>query len=93
MARSIPYHDYSAVPWYRTSAFNSVFLFLQLPMLPFVPVSLGVCIVLLTGDVYYDKKDAKGDLKRWGFGNKIAAVLVLVACIAFLICQPLRPAL
>ena len=71
---------------------NSAVLFLQLLTLPFVPVSLGVCIVLLTGEVYYDRKDSNGDLKRWGVANKIAAVLVCAACIAFLIWQPLRTA-
>ena len=88
MTHAVPYHDYAEVPWYRKSNTNSAVLFLQLLTRAFFPVSLCVCIVLLTGDVYYNQKDTKGDLKRWGFANKIAAVLLFVACLAILIYHP-----
>ncbi len=36
-----------------------------------------VCIVVLTGDVYYDAFDAQGQPKKWGVGNKVVAVLII----------------
>ena len=37
-----------------------------------------VCVVVLTGPVYYDKRLRDGTLKVWSKGNKIAAVILLV---------------
>jgi hypothetical protein len=85
-----PYHTYADVPWYRRSSTNSVVLFIQLATLAFFPVSLWVCVVLLTGEVYYHKTDANGQLKRWSYGNKVAALVVFGACLAVLILQPFR---
>lgn len=50
------YHSYGEVPWYRRSSTNSALLLLQLLTLPFFPVAVFVCLVLLTG----------GDLLRQG---------------------------
>jgi hypothetical protein len=86
------YHTYADVPWYRRSSTNSAVLLLQLITLPFFPVSLWVCLVLLTGEVYYDKADTNGQLRRWGFGNKLAAVVVLATCVAVLVLHPFRRA-
>ena len=58
MTRSLPYHEYAEVPWFRKSSTNSALLFVQLVAWPFFPVSIFVCFVLLTGDIFYDKKDA-----------------------------------
>ncbi len=38
---------------------------------------LAVCIVVLTGDVYYDQLQADGTLKKWSVGNKVVAALML----------------
>lgn len=86
----ITYQDHAKVPWYRRSSLNSSLLFLQLFTWAFFPVSLCVCLVLLRGDVYYNQKDAKGDLRRWGFANKIAAVLLAAGCIAVLFFHPFQ---
>lgn len=67
-------------------------LLLQLVTVAVFPVSLWVCVVLLTGEIYYGKTDANGQLRRWGFGNKIAAFVVLAACLAILILHPFRRA-
>jgi hypothetical protein len=37
-----------------------------------------VCFVVLTGPVYYDKRNKDGTLKTWGKGNKVAAVILLL---------------
>jgi hypothetical protein len=92
MNPKLPYSTYADVPWYRRSGANSSVLLLQLLTLPFFPISLWVCLVLLTGEVYYDKMDANGQLRRWGIGNKLAALVVLAACLAVLILHPFRRA-
>jgi len=38
---------------------------------------LVVCVVVLTGDIYYDAFDAQGQPKTWGVGNKVVAVLII----------------
>jgi len=38
---------------------------------------LAVCVIVLTGNVYYDTYDAEGRLKKWGVGNKIVAFLIM----------------
>jgi hypothetical protein len=86
------YRSYSEVPWYRRSSTNSALLLLQLLTLPLFPVAVWVCLVLLTGEVYYGDADASGGLRRWGLGNKIAAVIILVACVAVLVFHPFRRA-
>ena len=82
MTQNLRYHEYAEVPWYRRSNFNSALLFLQLFTWAIFPVSICVCIVLLTGDIYLNKKNTDGNLQIWGFGNKIAAVVLLIACLA-----------
>jgi hypothetical protein len=39
---------------------------------------LAVCVIVLSGDVYFDTLDEKGQLKKWGVGNKIVAGLILL---------------
>jgi hypothetical protein len=84
-SNQITYQEYAKVPWYRKSSINSVLLFLQLFTWSFFPFSLCVCVVLLTGDVYYNQKDKNGNLKRWGIANKTAAAVLSVVCIAIMI--------
>ena len=71
---------YENVPWYRKSGFNSLLVVLGLFCGPFI---LAVCIILLTGDVYFDKHDEDGRLKRWSIANKVVAVLILLGQIAY----------
>jgi len=33
----------------------------------------------LTGEVYYNQADDSGNLKKWGYANKIVAFVILVA--------------
>ncbi len=39
---------------------------------------MTVCVVVLTGDVYYESHDAQGQLKKWGVGNKVVAALIVL---------------
>ncbi len=39
---------------------------------------LVVCVVVLTGDVYYEAYDAQGQLKKWGVANKVVAALIVL---------------
>ena len=39
---------------------------------------LAVCVIVLTGDVYFDKLADDGTLKKWGVGNKVVAALILL---------------
>ena len=43
----------------------------------FVPGTLVVCVLVLSGNIYYNKKDEFGNLKTWGAGNKVVAVILL----------------
>ena len=56
-----PVESYDDVPWFRRSGFNSLLVLLGLCCGPFI---LAVCIILLTGDVYYNSYDEHGRLKR-----------------------------
>ncbi len=39
---------------------------------------LAVCVVVLTGEIYFDSFDAQGQPKKWGVGNKVVAALILL---------------
>jgi hypothetical protein len=41
-------------------------------------VTVVLCIIALTGDVYRNAYDEQGNLQVWGPGNKVAAVLILL---------------
>jgi len=43
-----------------------------------VPVLLIPCIILVTGDVYYNRRDERGNLKKWSIANKVIAIVILV---------------
>ncbi len=73
------YSVYAQVPWYRRASIVGAITFLGLFCSPAI---LFACIVVLTGDVYYDKTDDQGQLKRWSFGNKVAAVIILIIQVA-----------
>ena len=73
------YNTYVDVPWYRRSGPIGTITFLGLFFLPAAAFS---CIIALTGDVYTKKKDASGKLITWSFGNKVAAVIILIVVIA-----------
>ena len=75
------YREYDDVPWYRRSGPVGTITFLGLC---FGPAILFACIIALTGDVYTPKKDQSGNLITWSFGNKVAAVIILLVHVAFL---------
>jgi fumarate reductase subunit C len=85
-----PYQRYDQVPWYRRSSFNSLFVVLGLCCSPFI---IWVCVIVLTGDVYYDKVDKDGRLKRWSSTNKIVAVIIMVIQVSATLYQLARPGL
>jgi hypothetical protein len=74
----IGYSEYSKVPWLRRSGTNSVLLILHLLTLGSLPFLLVTCIVLATGDIYYDEIGPNGLLKSWSMANKIIAWLLLL---------------
>jgi hypothetical protein len=74
------YQRYEDVPWYRRSGPVGTITFLGIF---FSPAILFACIIALSGDVYTKKKDATGKLITWSFGNKIAAVIILVIQVVF----------
>lgn len=37
----------------------------------------AVCLVVLTGPVFFDEYETPGKLKRWGIANKVVAALIL----------------
>jgi hypothetical protein len=78
MARKT-YTSYADVPWYRQSGVNNFFVFLGL--LGALPFSVWTCVNLLTGDVYFNKRDENGKLMTWGIVNKLWAVLFAVVWI------------
>jgi len=81
-----------AIPSFRKSSFCSTLIIIHLvvsftirfnPLLALLGIftSLGlvaVCIIVLTGPVYFDKPRKDGTYKTWGWGNKVAAVILLV---------------
>jgi hypothetical protein len=72
--RPIKYETYEEVPWHRREPGALVFLLVLL----FLPITVAVCIIALTGDVYRKAYDDEGNLQVWGSGNKVAAVLILL---------------
>lgn len=71
---------YDDVPWFRKNGFNSVLVLLGLCCGPSI---LAVCIILITGDVYYNSYDQVGRLKRWSLPNKVLAVIILLLQVAY----------
>lgn len=83
-SQSQKYHEYRDVPWYRRSSINSFFIVLNILSGGFIPGTLIVCILVLTGDVYYKHHDKDGNLNTWSWGNKVAAVILLLINIFYL---------
>src|SRR3990170_6170533 len=73
-----PYMTYEQVPWYRRSGVNSVFILVHILTGGCVPFILWTCVNLVTGDIYYKKKDAAGYLQTRSFANKVVAVAILL---------------
>ena len=69
------YASYAQVPLYRRSSIVGAITFLGLV---FGPAILFTCFIVLTGDVYSDKVDQNGQLKKWSYGNKVAAIIILI---------------
>lgn len=66
--------SYERVPWYRRSG---GILWLMLPGLLFGPLMLAVCLIVITGPVYYPKLDKLGRVRTWDLANKVVAVIIL----------------
>ncbi|MGB6499824.1 MAG: hypothetical protein WBG19_00265 [Thermoplasmata archaeon] len=67
------YLKYEDVPWYRREP--GALAFVGVLFCGFVTIAL--CVICLTGDVYKNAYDKDGNLKVWGVGNKIAAFFIL----------------
>ncbi len=84
--------DYRSVPLLRRNGFCSgvlvahvgvMFLGGCVPLVSLMGVFttvgvIAVCVVVLTGPVYYDKRKKDGALKTWSRANKVAAVVLLL---------------
>ena len=79
------YTSYADVPWYRRSDVNTAFIVIGLGTRGFIPLTILTCILLLTGDIYYKEPDRAGNLRVWGKANKVAALVILVVNLAWLI--------
>jgi len=76
---------YDQLPWYRKSGVNTVLILVSLLTCGMIPGTLVVCINALTGEIYFDKIDEKGNLKKWHWTNKVVAVVLLAINIAQLV--------
>jgi len=76
------YSNYEQVPWYRRSSINTLFI---LGSFFFHPLIWAVCFLLATGDVYYNKTDTSGQLKKWHWANKVVAFILLAVQLGFLL--------
>lgn len=78
------YANYENVPWFRRSGVNSVFVLVGFFCCsPFLWVT---CIMLMTGDIYYNRQGPDGTLETWSVANKVVAwvlLLVNLAAVAF----------
>jgi serine/threonine-protein kinase len=108
LRRSLLGAAHEAVPWYRKNGLcsgvtvahalvMSVGLCLPYVLLLGVFTAIGaiaVCIVVLTGPVYYNNLRKDGTLRTWSGGNRVAAVVLLVlfvgwyVALAYLLFQP-----
>jgi hypothetical protein len=68
------YLRYEDVPWYRREP--GMLAMVGVLFCGFITILL--CVICLTGDVYKKAYDKDGKLVAWGMGNKIAAVVILL---------------
>ncbi len=68
------YLKFEDVPWYRREPGPLAMVGVLLCGV----VTIALCIICLTGDIYKNKYDRKGNLQVWGVQNKIAAVVILL---------------
>jgi hypothetical protein len=82
------YTNYQDVPWYRRSGIVSAFTILGCFCFPTIAF---VCILCLTGDIYYNKAGKDGHLMRWSGWSKVAAVIILAAQLAYIVIRLAAP--
>src|SRR5262245_59718211 len=76
------YMRYEDVPWLRRSGTAGMFVFVG--AFAFAPLVWLVCFLCLTCDIYLNKtRRTTGYLIKWGPGNKIAAVIILILQLVF----------
>jgi hypothetical protein len=83
--QSIGETQYRRIPWLRKSGTNSMFILLHVLTLGTVPFLLITCIVLATGNIYYNKLGPDGTLMKWSTANKVVAWLLLLPWILFVV--------
>jgi len=69
------YKKYEEVPWFRKNGINSAMVFLGLAIPPLIWL---VAFNLITGEVYQNNYDNKGNLKTWSKVNKVVAWIILI---------------
>ena len=69
------FYSYDEVPFLRRSEINSLFVIFGL----FTGITLILpVIMLLSGDIFYNKTNPDGTLRKWSFANKVVAVIFLL---------------
>lgn len=74
---------YEDVPVFRRNWLNSLFVFVGFFVLP--PLLWATCVIVLTGPVYMNAYDERGQLKQWGPANKVVAAILLSFQVAMVI--------
>lgn len=68
--------EYKDVPWYRRNSYCGVFVCLGIFIFP--PFLWIVLYSLATGDIYFNKIEDGGGLKKWSRANKIVAWIFIL---------------
>ena len=80
--RGRQYRDYRDVPLLRQSGVNSWMMVLAL--ITCIPLVFVTCLAILTGDIYYNRKDRNGSLEVWPPTNKLAAFVIILINVGFI---------
>ncbi len=77
------YQNIKEVPWYRRSSLNSFFVIVG--AFVFQPLLWITIFSIITGDIYFNKKNPDGTLKTWSTANKVVAFMFLIVQIIIFI--------
>ena len=76
------YKDYKDIPWSRRSSVNTAFILLG--FLGCLPLGWWTLYNLISGYIYYNKKEADGTWKTWSYANKVLAFIIVIVNIIYI---------
>jgi hypothetical protein len=76
------YKEYENIPWYRKNSNNSWFILLGWFLFP--PLLWITLYSLISGDIYFNKKNKEGNLEKWSKANKIVAWIMFILNLGWL---------